>query len=72
MEHYVGLDVSLKQTAIRIVDQTGSIKREGVVPSDTEAIHWTIASVKAGRLQLQQRLESENRVALLSAAASAL
>jgi transposase len=38
MEHYVGLDVSLKQTAICIVDQTGKIVREGVVASDPEAI----------------------------------
>jgi transposase len=38
MEHYVGLDVSLKTTAICIVDQAGKIKREGVVASDPEAI----------------------------------
>jgi transposase len=38
MEYYVGLDVSLKQTSICVVDQTGSIVREGVVDSDPEAI----------------------------------
>jgi hypothetical protein len=38
MEHYIGLDVSLKLTAICIVDQTGKIEREGVVSSDPEAI----------------------------------
>src|SRR5690242_610835 len=38
MEHYVGLDVSLKLTTICIVDRTGKIRREGVVPSDPEAI----------------------------------
>src|SRR6266436_6449980 len=38
MEHYVGLDVSLKLTAICIVDRTGKIEREGVVASDTESI----------------------------------
>ena len=38
MEQYVGLDVSLKMTAICIVDRTGKIKREGVVASDPEAI----------------------------------
>ena len=38
MEHYVGLDVSLKLTAICIVDQTGAIKREAMVPSDPDAI----------------------------------
>ena len=30
MEYYVGLDVSLKQTSICVVDQTGSVMREGV------------------------------------------
>ena len=34
MEHYVGLDVSLKLTAICIVNRTGKIEREGVVSSD--------------------------------------
>ena len=31
MQYYVGLDVSLKQTSICVVDQTGSVVREGVV-----------------------------------------
>ena len=44
MEHYVGLDVSLKLTAICIVDQTGKIEREGVVSSDPEAIAEFIKS----------------------------
>jgi hypothetical protein len=34
MEHYVGLDVSLKLAAICIVDRTEKIEREGVVASD--------------------------------------
>ena len=38
MKHYVGLDVSLKLTAICVVDQTGSVIREGVVNSDPETI----------------------------------
>jgi transposase len=38
MEYYVGLDVSLKQTSICVVNQTGSVVREGVVDSDPEAI----------------------------------
>src|SRR5437660_2845379 len=37
MEHYVGLDVSLKLTAVCIVDRTGKIEREGVVASDPGA-----------------------------------
>src|ERR1700686_4704977 len=44
MEHYVGLDVSLKLTAICIVDRTGKIEREGVVSSDPEAIATFIKS----------------------------
>ena len=38
MEYYVGLDVSLKQTSICVVDQTGLVVREGVVDSDPETI----------------------------------
>ena len=38
MEHYVGLDVSLKLTAICIVDRAGKIVREGVVASDPQLI----------------------------------
>ena len=38
MEQYVGLDVSLKLTAICVVDRIGKNQREGVVHSDPEAI----------------------------------
>src|SRR5450759_4310944 len=38
MEYYVGLDVSLKQTSICVVDQAGAVVREGVVDSDPEEI----------------------------------
>ena len=34
MVHYVGLDVSLKQTSICVVNQAGSVVREGVVDSE--------------------------------------
>src|SRR5499433_1563160 len=44
MEYYVGLDVSLKLTAICIVDRTGKVQREGIVPSDPEAIAAFIKS----------------------------
>ena len=50
MEHYVGLDISLKLTAICIGDRTGKIQREGVVPSDPEAIAAFIESHFRGRL----------------------
>lgn len=38
MKHYVGLDVSIKQTAICIVDETGKIVREAKVATEPEAI----------------------------------
>ena len=41
---FVGLDVSLKPTAIRIVDRTGKIVPEGVVTSDPETITTFIKS----------------------------
>jgi hypothetical protein len=44
MEHYVGLDVSLRQTAVCVVDQSGKIVRESVTPSDPEAIAGFIKS----------------------------
>ena len=44
MQHYVGLDVSLKQTAVCVVDQTGKIRREGMVASEPKAIADFIAA----------------------------
>ena len=43
MERYVGLDVSLKSTAICVVDAKGKIVREGTVATDPEAIAAFIA-----------------------------
>jgi transposase len=44
MQHYVGLDVSLKQTAVCVVDQAGKIRREGMVASEPKAIADFIAT----------------------------
>ena len=44
MQHYVGLDVSLKQTAVCVVDQAGKIKREAMIASDPDAIAQFIAA----------------------------
>jgi hypothetical protein len=38
MEHYAGLDVSVKETSICIVDEAGKICREMKVPSSPEAL----------------------------------
>ena len=52
MVHYVGLDVSLKQTSICVVDQAGSVVREGVVDSDLEAIAAFVRSKAPGALRI--------------------
>jgi hypothetical protein len=66
MEQYVGLDVSLKQTAICIVDRTGKIEREGVVASDPETIaafvkshapHVARIGLETGAGKLQHHIE---------------
>jgi transposase len=55
MEHYVGLDVSLKETAVCIVDQSGAIVREAALPSDPETIAEFISanSTNVGRVGLE-------------------
>ena len=38
MKYYAGLDVSLEETAICIVDETGAITKESVCLSDPDAL----------------------------------
>src|SRR6202162_105160 len=52
MEYYVGLDVSLKQTSICVVNETGSVVREGVVESNPEAIAAFVRSQAPGVLRI--------------------
>src|SRR5437764_900351 len=52
MEHYVGLDVSLKKTSICVVNQAGSVVREGVVDSDPEAIAAFVRSKAPGTVRV--------------------
>ncbi len=52
MERYVGLDVSLKQTAICVVNQAGSVVQEGVVDSDPEAIADFVRSKAPGVVRI--------------------
>jgi transposase len=52
MVHYVGLDVSLKQTSICVVNQAGSVVREGVVGSDPELIAAFVRSKAPGALRI--------------------
>jgi transposase len=52
MEYYVGLDVSLKQTSICVVNQTGLVVREGVVDSDPEAIAAFLRAKAPGAVRI--------------------
>jgi predicted NBD/HSP70 family sugar kinase len=38
MKHYVGLDVSMKETSICVVDETRKVVKEGRVGSEPETI----------------------------------
>jgi transposase len=38
MDHFAGLDVSVKETSVCVVDDTGGIVRELKVPSEPEAL----------------------------------
>jgi hypothetical protein len=48
MEQYIGLAVSLKMSAICIVDRTGKIERWGMVASDSEAIAESVRHCARG------------------------
>ena len=52
MEYYVGLDVSLKQTLICVVNQTGSVVREGVVEFDPQALAAFVRSNAPGAIRI--------------------
>ena len=58
MEHFAGLDVSVKETSVCIVDDTGKIVREVKVASEPEALlavlknpayHFERIGLEAGR-----------------------
>jgi transposase len=55
MEQYVGLDVSLKDTSVCVVDQTGKVIWQGCCASTPEAIRRTIQSraSEAARIGLE-------------------
>ena len=50
MDHFAGLDVSVKETSVCIVDDTGKIVREVKVASEPKAL---LAVLKESRLPLQ-------------------
>ncbi len=38
MEYYAGIDMSLKESSVRVVDATGKVVREAMVASEPEAL----------------------------------
>ena len=44
MRHYAGLDVSLEETAICVVDETGKVVRELRVASEPDALIETLTT----------------------------
>ena len=50
MDHFAGLDVSVKETSVCIVDDTGKIVREVKVASEPEA---SVGGAEEPRLPLQ-------------------
>src|SRR5213080_4874568 len=52
MVHYIGLDVSLKRTSICVVNEVGSVVREGVVESEPEAIAAFVRSKAPGAVRI--------------------
>ena len=45
MDHYVGIDVSLDQSSVCVVDATGHIVREAKVASEPEALITFLTSL---------------------------
>ena len=55
MDHFAGLDVSVKQTSICIVDDTGRIVREVKVASEPEALlFWGTRPTASSELDWKQ------------------
>jgi hypothetical protein len=55
MDHFAGLDVSVKETSVCIVDDTGKIVREVKVPSEPKALLKVLTNpaYRFGRLEKQ-------------------
>ena len=43
MDHYVGLDVSVRETSVCVVDETGKVLKEAKVPTEPDVIASLLA-----------------------------
>ncbi len=43
MDHYVGLDVSVRETSVCVIDETGRLLKEAKIPTEPEAIASLLA-----------------------------
>ena len=57
MEHFAGLDVSVKDTSVCIVDDTGKIIREVKVASEPEALSAVLKSPAYPSSELDWKLD---------------
>ena len=71
MDHFAGLDVSVKETSVCIVDDTGKIVREVKVASEPEALLAVLTDfLKANNLKVDwEGVESAPNEALVNALA---
>ena len=61
MDHFAGLDVSVKETSVCIVDETGKIVREMKLASEPDAL---VAVLKTPSYHFEERSRLPNLAAL--------
>ena len=64
MTHYAGLDVSLKATAICIVDENGKVARRGSVATEPEAIARFLAAAAESGLPVARMVHESGQLAI--------
>lgn len=57
MDHFAGLDVSVKETSVCIVDDAGKIVREVKVESEREALLQVLTNQPNGSSELDWKLD---------------
>jgi hypothetical protein len=64
MDHFAGLDVSVNETSVCIVDDTGRIVREVKVASEPEALlRGSTTAARSGRFSTSSLIRASNLTA---------